>query len=55
MADLDDQPAELSELDLSESTAIDGEDVEKVLGGNEGESIVKADPDRETADEDEDV
>ena len=43
MGDLDDQPAELGELDLSESAAITGEDVEETLGVEEG-SVVKAKP-----------
>ena len=46
MADLDDEPAKLSELDLSEDAAIDGEDVQNTLGVEEP-SEVAASPDAE--------
>ena len=48
MANLDDNdaPAEMSELDLSEDAAIDGEDVQENLGVREG-SVVQPNPDEE--------
>ncbi len=44
--DPDDAPSEFSELDLSEDTAITGEDVQESVGVEEG-SVVKPNPDQE--------
>ena len=55
--DLDDAPSEFSELDLSEDTAITGEDVQENLGVEEGSAVrpnpaeeAQSDPDDEAAD-----
>lgn len=51
MADLDDAPAEMSELDLSEDSVITGEDVQETLGVREG-SILEPNPDEEAQSDD---
>ena len=51
MADLDDAPAEMSELDLSEDAAIDGEDVQETFGVREG-SVIEPNPDEEAQSDD---
>ena len=47
MANIDDEPAKFSELDLSEDAAITGDDITETLGDDDGSSIVKAYPDKE--------
>ena len=55
--DFDDAPSEFSELDLSEDSAITGEDVQENLGVPEGSAVqpnpaeeAQSDPDDEAAD-----
>ncbi len=51
VADLDDQPAEMSELDLSEDSAITGEDVEDVFGVDEPSAVTPEADGESSADE----
>ena len=51
MADPDDAPAKMSELDLSEDSAITGEDVQETLGVREG-SVLQPNPEEEAKSDD---